>query len=68
MKFKKFTQAYFLIQNNQAYERSLSKRGQAATLGIFLGGLFMWRFWPEKVYGTERINWSGMIMKQISIY
>lgn len=55
MKFKKFTQAYFLIKNNETYTKSLSKRGQAVTLGVFLGGLFLWRVWPEKIHATEKL-------------
>lgn len=55
MKFKTFTQAYFLIKHNSSYGHSLGKR--AATIcGIwfsFWTGIYM--FWPRRLYATDKV-------------
>ncbi len=56
MKFKTFTQAYFLIQHNNSYGHSLGKRA-TTIVGIwftFFTGLYT--FWPRRVYATDNIN------------
>lgn len=39
MRFKNFTQAYFLIKNNACYAKSLGDRAQGAILGAVIGFL-----------------------------
>ena len=39
MKFKKFTQAYFLIKNNPSYAKSLGDRAQGAIFGAVIAFL-----------------------------
>ena len=55
MKFKAYTQAYFLIKNNSNFQYSLGKRGQAGALGATMIGLVLYAYWPTKVYGSETI-------------
>ncbi len=56
MKFKAFTQAYFLIKYNESYSHSLLKRADAYVGIIFVGGLFLYSFWPMRIYATEKIQ------------
>jgi hypothetical protein len=56
MRFKTFTQSYFLIRCNSSYEHSLIKRAAAVTNGVFFAGLFLYAWYPQRFYATERIN------------
>ena len=50
MKFKSFTQAYFLIKNNETYANSLGKRAMAATGASVLTAILFTNFWPSRIY------------------
>ena len=52
MRFKTFTQSYFLIKNNNNYQYSLIKRAAAVTNGVFIAGLALYFWWPERIYAT----------------
>jgi hypothetical protein len=56
MKFKTFTQAYFLIKYNSSYGHSLGKRA-ATIVGIwftYFTGVYM--FWPRRIYAVDNVN------------
>lgn len=55
MKYKTFTQAYFLIKNNSSYGHSLGKRAQAGTLGGFILGMTLLRFWPTRIPAEDKV-------------
>lgn len=55
MKFKNFTQAYFLIKNNDTFANSLGKRAMVATAGGVLGALLFMNFWPTRIYAHDKI-------------
>jgi len=56
MKLKTFTQSYFLIKCNSAYEHSLVKRAAAITNFFVLAGVAVYLWYPSRVYATEKIN------------
>ena len=55
MKFKNFTQAYFLIKNNDTYAASLGKRAMASAAAGTILGLFFLQAWPSRIYANDRI-------------
>ena len=55
MKFKNFTQAYFLIKNNPSYSVSLSDRGQASALGGVLALMMMAAFMQSRIPAKDVI-------------
>jgi hypothetical protein len=56
MRFKTFTQAYFLIKNNASYEHSLIKRAMASVNGIVIVGLCLYQWYPVRLPATESIS------------
>lgn len=56
MKFKTFTQAYFLIKNNSSYEHSLIKRAMANVNFIILVGLGIYIWYPLRVPAAETVK------------
>jgi len=61
MRFKTFTQAYFLIKNNGSYEHSLVKRAMANVNGFVLLGLCIYGWYPVRLPATESISWFRSI-------
>ena len=57
MRFKNYTQAYFLIKNNPSYAYSLGERAKAIVAGGTLFSLFMMTLWPSRIYAPDKI-WS----------
>ena len=57
MRFKTFTQSYFLIKSNSSYQTSLIKRAAAVTNGVVIAGLALYSWWPDRIYATEHVNW-----------
>lgn len=56
MRFKTFTQSYFLIKSNSSYQTSLIKRAAAVTNGVVIAGLALYSWWPDRIYATEHVN------------
>ncbi len=56
MKFKNYTQAYFLINYNNSYAYSLLKRVQCVTGYAYFTALTIYAFWPTRAYATEQIK------------
>lgn len=56
MKLKAFTQAYFLIKCNDAYKNSLIKRAKAVTNTLFVAGIGLYAWYPNRFYATDKIN------------
>ncbi len=56
MKFKNYTQAYFLINYNKSYAYSLLKRVESGTGYAYFAALTMYAFWPTRCYATEKIK------------
>jgi len=56
MRFKTFTQSYFLIKCNSNYTNSLIKRAAAITNTVVVLGLAAYAWYPQRFYATERIN------------
>lgn len=55
MKFKTFTQAYFLIKYNGAYGHSLGKRA-TTIVGLWFTlftGLYL--FWPLRIHANDKV-------------
>ena len=55
MRFKNFTQAYFLIKNNDTYASSLGKRAMAATAGGICFSILFVNYWPQRIYAVDKI-------------
>ena len=55
MKFKNFTQAYFLIKNNPTYANSLAMRGQAAIFGVVTSSLFFAGTYTSRIPADDKV-------------
>jgi hypothetical protein len=55
MKLKTFTQAYFLIKNNESYSHSLVKRAKAVINGGLILGVSIYAWYPNRLYATEYV-------------
>ena len=55
MKFKNFTQAYFLIKNNPTYAHSLAARAQSAVFGGVIGFLLFNGFMTTRIPARDSI-------------
>ena len=55
MKYKNFTQAYFLIKNNDTYAYSLGKRAMAGAGGFVFLAIAFTHLWPSRFYARDQI-------------
>lgn len=55
MKFKNFTQAYFLIKNNGNYTYSLGERAKTITFNGSIAAIIIWGAYRPKSKAPERI-------------
>jgi len=55
LRFKTFTQSYFLIKNNKNYGKSLGDRGQAAVMFGCLMAVFVTAHTKLKLPANDRI-------------
>ena len=55
MKFKTFTQAYFLIKNNPAYAKSLGDRAQGGVLAVVIAALAFEGFVHTRIPARDAI-------------
>lgn len=55
MKFKKFTQAYFLIKNNPSYAHSLGDRAQGGVLAAVVAGIWLYSWYTPRIPANDQI-------------
>jgi len=56
MRFKTFTQAYFLIRCNDSYSHSLIKRAQAITNSLIVVAIGAYAWWPTRFPASDNIQ------------
>lgn len=55
MRFKPFTQAYFLIKNNPSYAKSLGDRGQNVTFWACLAAIVVFHSVNPRIPASDKI-------------
>lgn len=56
MRFKNFTQAYFLIKCNSSYEHSLIKRAKAVVNTVVIAGIALYAWYPTRLYAVDKVQ------------
>lgn len=55
MKFKKYTQSYFLIKKNSTYGYSMGERAKAAVFNSTIAILGLYAAWNPKIPSNDEI-------------